>query len=502
MKEVLTVIALLWAGMVTGQAPCGTPAGGWTPWLRHYQQAKANYITPRADTTLYVPLTIHLTANDEGIGYYPFELLLGTLCRLNEDFAQANMQFYLKLPIRYLPNTAYYNHGSVLDGAEMMFANDVDSTLNIYFVQDPAGNCGYNLPYASIAVAHACSGYGSTTLTHETGHAFRLPHPFLGWEGKKYMSGDTAPVQVTYDYTYFQDTLILDTLIIDTAWVELVDGSNCAIAADGFCDTPPDYLSYRWPCDANGLSKEVQTDPNGATFKSHGEFYMSYSSDNCQSKFSPEQIATMRTFVLNERPEYLVGGQSPLPEISTDKPTLILPEYNALTDPNHTTLVWSNAGNTALYHLMVSPKLTLSQLIVDTIIADTSFVLTGLDAPHNYFWKVQAFNTYRFCAPVSKKGRFKADPAVATLPISPGTGRIFPTIVASGGTLTIEPGRTHTRDLQLICTRMDGSIVKSARLPAGAARWQWPVGNLPAGLYVLAAYDHATVVIRQLVIIQ
>ena len=75
--------------------------------------------------------------------------------------------------------------------------------------------------------------------------------------------------------TWYQDTLVLDTTYIDTVWVEKMDGSNCHYAADGFCDTSPDYIDYRWPCNDNLESNVTQMDPNGETFQSDGSLFMS-----------------------------------------------------------------------------------------------------------------------------------------------------------------------------------------------------------------------------------
>ena len=76
--------------------------------------------------------------------------------------------------------------------------------------------------------------------------------------------------------------------------VERVDGVNCDIAGDGFCDTPADYLNYRWNCNNQGLSNVTQTDPLGEKLKSDGSLIMSYSSDVCSYRFSEEQIAAMQ----------------------------------------------------------------------------------------------------------------------------------------------------------------------------------------------------------------
>lgn len=126
------------------------------------------------------------------------------------------------------------------DGEDMMDENNVDDLLNVYFVSDPAGNCGYFSPSDNgVAVAKSCAMPGGTTIAHEFGHFFSLPHTFYGWE-----------------YGIPDDE--------DQEWV---NGANCNSAADGFCDTPPDYLDYRWNCPG-----PLQTDPNGDTFSAMEHF--------------------------------------------------------------------------------------------------------------------------------------------------------------------------------------------------------------------------------------
>lgn len=458
---ILLPLLLVLPFFAQAQKPCGTPAQK-SEWLTKFQRNPQNFLTPEDDTILYIPMTIHLLGNDNGTGYYKFEDLVASLCQLNTDYVQANIQFFIESPLHYLNSSAYNNHNTVLEGAEMMFANDVPNTLNSYFLDNPADNCGYNLPYASIAINKGCAGIGSHTWAHEIGHDFTLPHPFLGWEGKTYQEGDTAPVKVTYDYTYFQDTLILDTLIIDTTFVELVDGSNCLIAADGFCDTPPDYLAYRWFCSSQNDNGFWETDPNGETFKTSGELFMSYAYDQCQSKFSPNQIAAMRSFVLNERPNYLYN-QTPLPNLSSEKAQLLSPASGALTDPNYTQLIWNNFGPSAKYHLVVAKAPNMSYILIDTFVTDTSIVLSGLES-RKYYWKVQPFNKYSYCTPNSIRGKFQADESIVAIMESEGEQwTIQPTFVKKGQELQII---THQEQPNAKATllNMAGVVVQQTKL--------------------------------------
>ncbi len=485
MKFSLTfTFVLVFAFFAQAQNPCGTPAIK-SSWLTKFQQNPDNYALPEDDTILYVPMTVHLLGLDNGVGYYKFEDLAASICQLNTDFAQANIQFFLESPLHYINSSAYNTHETVIDGAEMMFANDVPNTLNSYFLDDPAGNCGYNLPYASIAINKGCAGVASHTWAHEIGHAFTLPHPFLGWEGKTYMAGDTAPVKVTYDYTYFKDTLILDTLIIDTTFVELVDGSNCLVAADGFCDTPPDYLSYRWYCNNQNNNGFDEIDPTGATFKTSGELFMSYALDQCQSKFSAAQIAAMRSYIINEKPNFLYN-QDPLDALPATKAELISPAQGELTDPDYTQLTWTDFGATASYHLVVAKALNMTYIVLDTVVTDTFFVVSGLEN-RNYYWKVQPFNKYSFCTPNSSKGKFKADDSVVAIhDMDESDWHLQPTILAAGESIELIGNQSLRSDAKLSLVDISGKVIMERKLSKGQNRYTISLaGKNLSGVYFL-----------------
>jgi len=464
------LFASLYIGQAQAQHPCGTPTVK-SDWLTKFQQNPENFMVPEDDTILYIPMTVHLLGLDNGTGHYKFEDLAASICQLNADFAQANIQYFLESPLHYINNTDYNTHQTVIQGAEMMFANDVPNTLNSYFLDDPAGNCGYNLPYASVAMNKGCSGLSSHTWAHEIGHAFTLPHPFLGWEGKTYMEGDTAPVRVTYDYTYFQDTLILDTLIIDTTFVELLDGSNCSVAADGFCDTPPDYLSYRWLCNSQNNNGFSQTDPSGNDFKTSGELFMSYAYDQCQSKFSDNQITAMRSYILNEKPNWLYN-QEPLDTLSSTKADLIAPSQGEWTDPNYTKLTWTDFGPTATYHLVVAKALNMTYVVLDTFVTGNSYVLSGLEN-RNYYWKVQPFNKYSFCTPNSSQGKFKADDSVVAVEdINKMSWRIQPSILTSGGSMQLIGNQSTMSNSLLTIMDVSGRVILEKILEKGQNKYE------------------------------
>ncbi len=432
-RLVPVIISIITPLLLFGQSqpdPCGTPPGK-SPWLKEYQKNPSSYATKSGDV-LYLPLTIFAIGDDTGLGAFGESNLLVALCRLQEDFADTDINFYLHSPFKYIYNSAYFEHETVLQGANMMFDNNIPNTINNYFVKDPAGNCGYNLPYAGIAMNKSCSGPLDHTWAHEVGHNLSLPHPFIGWEGGVGFDGsiphnylDPAPDTVLIDYTFFQDTLILDTMIIDTVIVERVDGSNCSHAADGFCDTKPDYLGTRWPCNEDNFSNQIQTDPTGETFVSDGQWIMSYSFDQCASSFSNEQVAAMRANILDEKADYLDPSLEILDPIE-DVPELYFPLDEELVPYSGLELDWEPVENAEGYLIQLGFEATVTAVLFDTIVYDNSATLFNLNQDYKYYWRVMPINKFQFCTEFSDIDVFVTGDFVSTENVQKNTIDIVP----------------------------------------------------------------------------
>ena len=512
---ILLALVILSTGELTGQDlfPCGTVAGR-SPWLLRYQ-ANPDAFPKNLDTLLHVPLSIHLVGNDQGEGFLPVGRLLEALCRLNLDFEESNIRFFIEGDLHYHANLAWYTHPTVVDGAFMMFENNIPNTINCYFVSNPAGNAGYNLPYAGIALAKSTATDGSHTWAHEIGHALSIQHPFLGWEGGQTHDGSIppdfsapAPTHVTYNYTFFQDTLILDTLIIDTALVERVDGSNCHLAADGFCDTAPDYLAQGWLCNAGGQSNIEQTDPNGATFRSDGSLIMNYAVDNCQARFTPEQIGAMRANLYDEKPE-LLYNQNPEPALTGQPVELLFPLAGEAVDPNGVYFEWTPAANATHYLIQVSRLPNFNQFLTqEQVIPDlSSAVFFDLQPDKTYYWRVRPFNPHSFCAPFSEVLSFATNGAAtgAREVETSLTVRAYPNPATAGRRLFLhsnrpsapQPTAFHLYDLT---GRPTGPALTPSHSGSGETQLLLPA-HLPAGLYLLGweqegAKEFIRVVIR------
>lgn len=482
-------------------APCGSPSVK-SDWLKNYQK-NPNVFQKRSGEVLWVPMAITLVGTNQGLDFMSTPALLEALCTLNDDFIESEIQFYLGTPVKYLKSTEYANHSSVLQGAEMMFANNEPNMINTYIMENAAGNCGYNLPYAGIALTINCAQPEDHTWSHEVGHNLSLPHPFLGWEGGVSHDGsvshnfsDSAPEKVLYDYTFFQDTLILDTLIIDTAYVERVDGSNCDFAADGFCDTKPDYLGYRWSCSNATLeSAEIQTDPNGETFKADGTLIMSYASDNCASRFSPEQIAAMRANLIDEKPNYL-NNENPIVPTLDDEVAVIIPEFLEEIYYKDVYLEWEPIENASLYLVQVTRLASFNGSVFDTIINNNYITLPELKFKnHKHYFRIKAFNEYNFCNEYIANGAFETtDIETNVIEQSLSTIKIRPTLISNGEQLSIlnEIGL----DVEINISNVIGKSV--FRSTTNSRNLNIPTENWDSGVYMVSFIKGNSVITRKI----
>jgi hypothetical protein len=517
MKKIYLAFCLLVSGALMAQNnddmhrhsdfhPCGT-AGGRSEWLKEYQrnapQNQGGYV--RNPTTTYLPLTLHLVGRNDSTGFVSFENLMSSFCQLNADFAPADIQFYIQFPLLYHPNSAWYSHDSAIQGGRMMLQENIANTINVYFVSSPAGNCGYNLPYGGIAMSHGC--LGGHTFAHEMGHALGMPHTFLGWEGGQSWDNSVAPdytapapARVSYNYTFFKDTMwSADTLIIDTAFVETVPrtgtNANCNVAADGFCDTPADYLAFRWLCSStNAMSSQQQIDPNGVAFNSNGENIMSYAFDDCQVGFSNEQKTAMNAFIQARRQSYLTN-QNPNNLPIAAPPAHISPAPAAVVPENNVQFTWAAVPNATHYYLEVFREPYASNTIISRhLVTDTNFVYPTVLAPRiavfPYAWRVMAFNQGYTCVYYSQPTNFNTSLVSSVAENEENTAfafKISPNPVAKNTALqfTTTLAAENSGELQIFNALGQNIYNQKMNLSAGTSVYNVDVASIcsQSGLY-------------------
>jgi hypothetical protein len=194
------------------------------------------------DSTVYVPIQFHIVNRSDGTGGESNQDILDNLCRLNNDYAGINVEFYLAGPTRIINQDLLYTN-SFDNGMANYFMGlyRVPGVVNI-FVGNQISNSqsgGVTLGYytSGLDIIYAIQGSvrgTGTTLTHELGHFFGLPHTFFGWENSQYGG-------VMANTTGRTPTITTNGGIVE--YIARTGGlENCQIAADAFCDTDANYL--------------------------------------------------------------------------------------------------------------------------------------------------------------------------------------------------------------------------------------------------------------------
>ncbi len=467
---------------------CGTV--GRSAWLTGYQNNRNDVQYRSGDSSwLYVPMTVHVVGNDNGDGYYPLELVFRIVCEMNEQYSESHIRFYL-MPgdgVRYLNNTSWYAH-DFDGGSELINNNRLPDRVNAFIVADPAGNCGYSWQDA-IVMGKGCSGAGNSTWAHEAGHHLSLPHPFVGWEDTSWNFQNPAPDSVGGNA------------------VERVDGSNCYDAGDRFCDTRPDYISYRWPCDGNFESQFPLKDPAGEIFRSDASLIMGYSYDECASRFTPEQTTAMRANLHTEHAAYL-QLTDPLPEIADDTMVQLISPIDSVTvQYDQFDLHWNKVPNATYYMVDVSfSKSFAPKMILETVYNDTILHIDK-PIPNNriMYWRVRAYSEWDVCQDGNayQLGVFRTRNLSATSELENVLAAdLTPNPVGGGQSATLLLITEESSEAQLQVTDMAGRLCQqqSIRLSAGENNLEIPTSSLQAGLYMVTLRNLKGAIIRRLVV--
>ncbi len=471
----------------TGQDlhPCGTQ-DGISAWLREFQENIGSY--QRSDDLLLAPITVHIVGEDGGSGYFPVQSVMDAFCTLNQDFLLSGIQFYIAGDLNYINNSDYYDH-NWQQGLEMMEQNNVPNTINCYIVDSPAGNCGYSRYWVGIALAKGCLSPNSHTWAHEVGHTLSLPHPFFGWEGYDHDYNLPAPIVVNGDE------------------VEKTDGSNCGYTADGFCDTPPDYLNFRWPCGDDNFSTQVQLDPDSVAFVSDGSLIMSYSFDNCASRFSDEQTEAMQANLIYVRPE-LLGQQDEQFAVDTSFLNAVAPlPGDTVNLYEEVYFEWEPVPNATRYMLEIATFPDFPFVLFRYLVEGNSTTIYDLFRNKNYYWRLRPFNSQYTCIDnVSETSYFRTgeDVLVGTVQaLQEITSlKLHPNPVASGKAAFVSFVAVEALSLDVSLTSLTGRAIRHFEWQTNVGPNQFSFGTdgIGAGVYTLQLRSGKGMVSRKVVV--
>jgi hypothetical protein len=447
-------------------------------------------VTDRDDIQ-YVPLQYILVANNAGSGRVLEYKLLDQLCDLNEAYAPMNIRFYMATQANYgifnksIANDNVYNNQ---DNTLLMKLRKNSKAINVFIVGTPnSGNTDstgivlayYNPNFDWIVQGKSFTGGGHTgTIPHEMGHYFSLRHTFYGYEPNPFNPGDAGwPVAP-----------VISPGGIPT---ERVNGSNCATAGDGICDTPPDYnfgLLQNTCALYNGGAK----DPLGVLVDPMEYNFMGYF-PKCDTnyKFTPNQQSIILADRASSARNYLNNTFTPLStEIIIPADVLTSPATGSTTTYyDEVLLQWQPVAGANHYLVEADVSSSFSSGFYKyAITTETSHLMTELVKNKVYNWRVRPFNEYVTCpGGIDTSFTFTTSTLSATKNISElNAWQIAPNPAQTNGTVTLSASakQSFTADLSIIdATGRRLFTQNGVEFQTGESTVNLPLNGIANGLY-------------------
>ena len=455
--------------------------------LLHNRNEMRDFVSVR-NATIYIPVRFFLVAKNNGTDRPSESSALTALCKLNENYADQEIQFYLKEFKDVNNSTMHENPSAAFQAIKSQMFGKYNA-LNIFIV-DQIGDSSngtvlaYYQPPASGAnrndwlVADETFVDDDEVMTHEVGHFLSLNHTFFGWEEGTWTNGVPVP-------SFCPGNPSLPT--------ELADGSNCAVAQDMMCDTPADYLHLYDHSPPNECTyTDNALDPTGAPINPDPKNFMNYNNTTCLPDlyFTDEQKEAIEMSLNSSSRNYIPKNDTPsnLNEI-TGSPTLVYPLSQDPPMPyNSVTMEWTAVTNADKYYLEATSQNETLRYIVE---GATEFTVTEFEPNTLYFWTVTGFNDYSTCGGSSSQTFFKTGIDVTDTNEIPELEdwSIYPNPVKRGDMLLInfETNQTMNVDISLLTiTGQNAFTHKNQEFVSGTTIYELDTFGIPSGIYLVS----------------
>lgn len=402
------------------EIPCGTSVSDLNTLYTNMMALRSRYghVLETRGAVAYIPVCLHLVARVDGTGRVNEAKVLDMMDQWNKTYSSngLELQFYIKY-INNIDNSDLYNAPLSSNGTATAKTNKKTDALNIFICGSAGGSSSsttlayyqnryfegdalYSVDWVVVRNDEA-SRETSSTIEHEVGHFFSLPHTFNGFECESFSptsSNPCAPPSINCNGRFVEVEKSARTGV----------SANCSTAGDGFCDTPPDYnfgftRGIDWnnptnPCSYNGIAK----DPTCIAVNPDETNLMGYFT-KCSNKFSPLQVSAMRSDYLNNTyRKYLRDGNIAQSSTAIGLANIIVPFNNATTQ-SYSNIVfdWSDVQGAYGYVFEISPYLSFAAEVKRFVVYSSTLTLNSrnvssgyLVANKAYFWRVRAFGRY------------------------------------------------------------------------------------------------------------
>ena len=535
MKKVLILMLLglltcplsIFAQDVSGHASqhrCGTSIDAQQIAFRDMVELRnryPNFAAPRA--IAYVPVWFHMVAASNGVGRTTEASIAEMLCEWNRLYTAngIELQFYIK-GFSKIDLDALYNGPQSFAGTNRMITTKKTDAMNVYLVNncgngsEPPGqiilayysnrSTSFDAEYANDWIVCANSQVnmgGASTIAHEAGHMFTLPHTFYGWEEAPNgfvatAASPCAPASVNYN-----GRVVTVEKVARTG-----TSKNCDFAADGFCDTPEDYLfgfgSGTQGCTWSGIAK----DPDCVAVNPDETNIMSYFGSGCTTKFSAEQKGAIMTNYSNHPKRAYLRAGNITPPLTAALPTLITPVANAVTTfSNNVSLDWSDVPNAFGYNVEVSKFSSFAQskaFYTTTSDFNVNALNTGgyMLGSTRYYWKVRAVVPFNNCSNTAS-GIFTTGTLNAVQEIAGVTQfTASPNPLSKTEDLVLQMNNEVAFDATVKMVNVTGQVIKSEKrsFEAGYSTQNFTVSDLATGTYILHIQSEKGVLNKRIIV--
>ena len=438
----------------------------------------------RDDDITWVPVKYHLLSRVNTNTYADINDVLGLHCRLNEEYADQEIQFYINDGFNFFQsdaayddpgaNTASLNFQKSATSIDVFIANNATTSNNI----PGTITLGYYSPGDDwIVLRKSEANYTSNTYVHEMGHFLSLPHTHNGWDQTSWADwSDANPGQCAPTLSPSSGTP-----------VEFQDGSNCETAGDFICDTPPDYSFgiFAGGCTWN----EDVCDPQGETVDPMETNYMGYFTCSTQI-FTEGQRVQMITDLNSPARNYLQfdGGPDRTTAV-TDVADLASPADNATVDFfNGVNLDWSGIPHTTTYLLEIAQNPAFTLLVREYTDWQSGAYISDLDANTDYYWRVRGHNEFSSCSDWSESRKFTTGAETTSVSeISEIEGMtVMPNPVSAGSNLTVNLQSSSAFKATVEVVNLNGQVLNTMtnqNFSQGSNIVNVATRNLTSGLY-------------------
>ncbi len=353
----------------------------------------------RSVDPVYIPVKFHMTANNDGTGRIKASSVLDQMTVLIDDYRKLGMYLYIDdNSFNYVNSTSIYeNPGAFVN---LIISTKDPNAVNIFICENanPPGSDNdagvvlgfYNPAGDYIIIRNNDVRDATSSLTHEVGHLFALPHTFFGWENVYAFFGWATPQGIVepWDVDQFNGMYTSNTCGGSNEIAEVMDQSNCTISADRICDTPPDY-NFGFGAGGCVWANNLR-DRNGDIIDPQENNIMSYFGNCGEYQFTDGQTSVMMANFNSNARAHLRSEYIPdTTDIISDHELVQPVENESLDFYTKVQLNWTNAEGASSYLVTIN---SASGAFFEHFVDESELFLEELEPNTFYFWEVRPFN--------------------------------------------------------------------------------------------------------------